>query len=252
MSRTAAPVTTMPARTTRAASASRRSATGPGVWEGAPGTSLPEMNRVTGLVVQELRAIPGVRNVGAHVGRAISSDQSTDVNGGEIWVNLDPAVDQQTAVAAIQEVVDGYPGLHREVLTYSDERLREILSGSPDAAVVRLYGQDLGILRAKAEEVRTLIGGIEGVVDPHVSTLIEEPNVEIEVDLAKAQEAGVKPGDVRRAAATLLSGMEFVPSSKIRRCSRWWSGGGARDTPQRDQRPRVADRYAWWGARAAG
>ena len=177
-------------------------------WEGAPGTSLPEMNRVTGLVVQELRAIPGVRNVGAHVGRAITSDQSTDVNGGEIWVNLDPAADHQAAITAIQEVVDGYPGLDREVLTYSDERLQEVLSGSSDAVVVRLYGQDLDILRAKGEEVRTLIGGIEGVANPHVSALIEEPNVEIEVDLAKAQEAGVKPGDVRRAAAALLSGME--------------------------------------------
>jgi CzcA family heavy metal efflux pump len=177
-------------------------------WEGAPGTSLPEMNRVTGLVVQELQAIPGVRNVGAHVGRAISSDQSTDVNGGEIWVSLDPSASHQTTVAAIQEVVNGYPGLDREVLTYSDERLREILSGSPDAVVVRLYGQDLDILRAKAEEIRGLVGGIEGVTDPHLSTLIEEPNVEIEVDLARAQEFGVKPGDVRRAAATLLSGME--------------------------------------------
>jgi len=176
-------------------------------WESAPGTSLPEMNRVTGLVVQELRAIPGVRNVGAHVGRAISSDQSTDVNGGEIWVSLDPA-SQQTTVAAIQEVVDGYPGLDREVLTYSDERLREILSGSPDAVVVRLYGQDLDILRTKAEEIRGILGGIEGVTDPHLSALIEQPNVEIEVDLAKAQEFGIKPGDVRRAAAALLSGME--------------------------------------------
>jgi Cu/Ag efflux pump CusA len=177
-------------------------------WEGAPGTSLPEMNRVTGLVVQELQAIPGVRNVGAHVGRAIGSDQYTDVNGGEIWVNLDPSEDLQATVAAIQNVVDGYPGLDREVLTYSDERLREILSGSPDAVVVRLYGQDLDILRTKAEEVRRLLGGIEGVADPHLSALIVEPNVEIEVDLAKAQEVGIKPGDVRRSAAALLSGME--------------------------------------------
>jgi Cu/Ag efflux pump CusA len=177
-------------------------------WESAPGTSLPEMNRVTGLVVQELRAIPGVRNVGAHVGRAIASDQYTDVNGGEIWVNLDPAGDLRTTAATIQNVVDGYPGLDREVLTYPDERLREILSGSPDAVVVRLYGQDLDVLRAKAEEVRGLLGGIEGVVDPHLSATIVEPNVEIEVDLAKAQKFGIKPGDVRRAAAALLSGIE--------------------------------------------
>ena len=60
-------------------------------WEAAPGTSLPEMNRITGWSVQELGPIPGVRNVGAHVGRAITSDQSADVNAGEIWVSLDPA-----------------------------------------------------------------------------------------------------------------------------------------------------------------
>ncbi len=58
-------------------------------WEGAPGTSLPEMNRITTLVSQELQSIPGVRNVGAHVGRAITSDQSASVNAGELWVSLD-------------------------------------------------------------------------------------------------------------------------------------------------------------------
>jgi Cu/Ag efflux pump CusA len=177
-------------------------------WDGAPGTSLPEMDRITGLVVQELGSIPGVRNVGAHVGRAISSDQVTNVNGGEIWVSLDPAADYQSTVAAVRSVVDGYPGLGRQVLTYSDERLREVLGRSPDAVVVRLYGQDLETLRTKAEEVRSLVAGIEGVTEPQLSALIAEPNVTIEVDLVKAQEVGVRPGDVRRAAAALLSGIE--------------------------------------------
>ena len=94
-------------------------------WEAAPGTSLPEMNRITALVARSYETIPGRAQRGRSRRARHSSDQSTGVNGGEIWVNLDPAADQQTAVAAMREVVDGYPGLDREVLTYPDERLRE-------------------------------------------------------------------------------------------------------------------------------
>ena len=49
---------------------------------------------------------------------------------------------------------------------------------------------------------------VDGVVDPRVEQLVEEPNLEIEVDLDKAQRYGIKPGDVRRAAATLLQGIQ--------------------------------------------
>jgi Cu/Ag efflux pump CusA len=49
-------------------------------WEAAPGMSQPEMDRITALATRELRAIPGVRDVGAHVGRAITSDQVVNVN----------------------------------------------------------------------------------------------------------------------------------------------------------------------------
>jgi Cu/Ag efflux pump CusA len=49
-------------------------------WEAAPGMSQPEMDPITALATRELRAIPGVRDVGAHVGRAITSDQVVNVN----------------------------------------------------------------------------------------------------------------------------------------------------------------------------
>ena len=49
-------------------------------WEAAPGMSQPEMDRITALATRELRAIPGVRDVGAHVGRVITSDQVVNVN----------------------------------------------------------------------------------------------------------------------------------------------------------------------------
>ncbi len=59
--------------------------------DGMSGTSRPEMDRIVAQVSRELRSLPGVRNVGAHVGRAISGDQVVGINSSELWVSLDPA-----------------------------------------------------------------------------------------------------------------------------------------------------------------
>ena len=55
-------------------------------WQAAPGTSLPEMDRITEAAGRQLRAVPGVATVGAHVGRALTSDQVSDVDSAELWV----------------------------------------------------------------------------------------------------------------------------------------------------------------------
>src|SRR6266702_3637412 len=176
-------------------------------WEGAPGASRPEMDRITALATHELRSVPGVSAVGAHVGRAVTSDQVVEVNAGELWVNIAPKANYQATVSAIRKVVDGYPGLRDSVLTYPQERLDEAQGGAANALTVRVYGQDLGVLRSKAEEVRNLRAHTDGVVAPRLDVPPDEPTVEIEVNLAEAQRHAIKPGDVRRAAATLLSGL---------------------------------------------
>jgi Cu/Ag efflux pump CusA len=92
-------------------------------------------------------------------------------------------------------------------MTYPEERINHVLAGSSKDVVVRVYGEDLGALRAQADAVRNAMSGIEGVGDLLVEHANEEPTVEIQVNLAAAQRAGIKPGDVRRAATTLLSGL---------------------------------------------
>jgi CzcA family heavy metal efflux pump len=177
-------------------------------WLTKPGTSLPEMQRITTLGSLELRQIPGVRNFGAHIGQALIMDEVVGIYFGENWISVDPAVDYDETVDKIQETVDGYPGLFRDVLTYLKERIREVLTGTSDAIVVRIYGNDLDVLRSKAVEVEEALTGIEGLKELHVELLTNIPQIEVEVDLAAAQEYGLKPGDVRRAAATLIAGEE--------------------------------------------
>jgi len=176
-------------------------------WDGAPGTSQPEMSRIVGAAAGELESIPGVRNVGAHVGRAVTSDQIVGINSGEIWVSIDSAADYDNTAAAIREVVDGYPGLSHEVITYPEERVRDVLAEADEDVTVRLYGENLDVLRSKAAEVKEVVSEIDGVVAPKVDLPVVEPTIEIEVDLAAAESHGLNPGEIRRTAATLVSSL---------------------------------------------
>jgi len=176
-------------------------------FEGAAGTSNSEMNRIVSKVSSELRAISGVSNVGAHVGRAVFGDQVVNVNSSELWVNIDPKADYDATVAAVQDVVNGYPGLDRDVRTYVQQTLNQAQTSASHDITVRLYGEEHGVLRVEADKLRQALSGVNGVADPRVILPVDEPTVEIEVDLNSAQRFGVKPGDVRRSAAILLSGM---------------------------------------------
>lgn len=177
-------------------------------WITKPGTSVIEERRIVTQVSRELRAIPGVRNFGSHIGQALLAEETVGVNFGENWISVDPKANYEETVAAIEEVVHSYPGLFRNVETYLNERIDEVLSGSSESFVVRIYGPDLAGLQVKAEEVEDALKGIDGLVDLHIQLQSEVPQVQVKVDLAAAQSYGLKPGDVRRAAATLMSGEE--------------------------------------------
>ncbi|HSV66535.1 MAG TPA: efflux RND transporter permease subunit [Mycobacteriales bacterium] len=175
--------------------------------DAAPGTSLTEMDRLMATATRELRALPGVRTVGAHVGRASLSDQVVAVNSSELWVSLDPAANYAATTAAIRDAIGGYPGLRTEVMTYPAQRVQEVDRSSDAPLVVRIYGRDYDVMRAKAAEVATLVSGVAGVREPRVMLPDLEPTVEVEVSITKAARVGVKPGDVRRAAAIMVSGI---------------------------------------------
>lgn len=177
-------------------------------WDGAPGTSSSEMNRIVARAATELRTIPGVRNADGHIGRALTSDQVVNANAGEIWISIDPTADHARTLAAIEGAIAGYPGLRHAVGTYTSERMSEVLQGPENDVVVRVYGHEDSIIRAKADEVAQALGGIDGLIDVGVPAAVEEPRLKIEVDLEAAGERGVAPGDVRRGAATMLAGIE--------------------------------------------
>ncbi|HKQ75098.1 MAG TPA: efflux RND transporter permease subunit [Blastocatellia bacterium] len=177
-------------------------------WVEKPGTSLEAMTRITIRASKELRAIPGVRNFGSHIGRAEVADEVVGPNFTELWISIDPNVPYEPTVAKIQEVVDGYPGLVRDLLTYLKERIKEVLTGAGASIVVRIYGPDLEGLRAKAAEVGKTIGGVQGVTNLKIEQQVLVPQIEVRLRPDAATRFGLTPGDVRRAATTLIKGQK--------------------------------------------
>jgi CzcA family heavy metal efflux pump len=183
-------------------------------WVTIPGSSHPENVRITVQACRELIAIPGVRNCGSHIGRAIGGDEPYGVNFTENWISVDPKVDYNKTLAAIEEVVDGYPGIYRDVQTYLRERIKEVLTGKSESIVVRIFGPELPVLRSVADEVKQAMSGISGLIDLNTELLKDVPQIQVKVDLAAAGRVGLKPGDVRRAAATIMSGIEVTDIHK--------------------------------------
>lgn len=187
-------------------------------WVAKPGTSLQSMVRTTQRVSGELRAIPGVRNFGSHIGRAEVADEVVGPNFVEHWISIDPKVPYEATVAKIQEVIDGYPGLYRDVLTYLKERIKEVVSGGSGAIVIRLFGPNLHELREKAALIEKTISHVKGIAQLQVEQQVEVPQIEVRLKPGAAVQFGVTAGEVRRAASTMIRGTkagEIIEDQKI-------------------------------------
>ena len=170
-----------------------------------PGTSIEAMDRITIRASKELRSIPGVRNFGAHIGRAEQADEVVGPNFTELWISLDENADYDASVKRIKEVVEGYPGLYRDVLTYLRERIKEVLTGAGATIVVRIYGPDQAELRAAGARVRDAIGGIQGVSDLKLESQVLVPQIRIRPRAGELARLGLTAGEVRRQAQTLVA-----------------------------------------------
>jgi CzcA family heavy metal efflux pump len=177
-------------------------------WLTEPATGASEETRISVRACRDLREIPGVRNCGSHIGQALMSDEIYGVYFGENWISVSEDVDYDKTLDAVHRTVEGYPGLYRDVQTYLRERIKEVLTGTSESIVVRIFGPDLPILREKADEIAKRIAEIDGVIDAHPDFAEELPHIEVELNLAAARHHGLKPGDVRRQTSTLLASEE--------------------------------------------
>ena len=171
-----------------------------------PGISLAESNRV-GLIAERLiLQVPEVKTVGRRTGRAELDEHAEGVHSAEIDVDLkrssrskdEVITDIRSRLAMLPAAVNvGQPISHR---------LDHMLSGVRAQIAIKIFGDDLDILRSLAEQLQSRLGGIKGLVDLQVERQVRIPQVQIAVDYQKAGLYGVAPSHVTEALETLLNG----------------------------------------------
>ncbi|MFT3711667.1 MAG: efflux RND transporter permease subunit [Archangium sp.] len=203
-------------------------------WVEKPGASIEAVDRITITASREIRAVEGVRNLGSHIGRAEVADEVVGPNFAELWISVDPKVDYDATVARVQEIVDGHPGLYRDLLTYLRERIKEVLSGGSGAVVVRLFGDDLMVLRSEADALGKTLAKINGVADLKVEAQVVVPQLEVKIRTDAALALGVSAADIRRTIATVVRGTKVGEVVEAQRTTDVvvWSAPGQRNDPQ--------------------
>ena len=175
-----------------------------------PGTSLAVMRRYGESISQDLLAIDGVAGVEQQIGRAEGGEDTWGPERSEFQVELKPHLSgarQDQIEEKIHKVLDAYPGLETEVLTFLGDRIGESLTGETAALAVNIYGGDGDILAAAAQAVSVALGKIKGAGDVKVQTPPSTPSVHIEIDRAAAAQHGLTPVDILGAVQSAYEGV---------------------------------------------
>jgi len=191
-----------------------------------PDTSLGDMDRQVALLQHELLAIPGVADVGSHIGTAPLGEEINGVNFSESWLSLSPRADYPKVLAQVRAVASSHPGAFSDVQTYLHERIDEVLTnGTTDDIVVRVYGTDVRELGALGNQLAAVLARVPGLTDVHPAALEFIPQIDVQVNLAAARRYGLTPGAIRRAAAVMMASepMSEISSSGVLTTVAAWS-----------------------------
>ena len=146
-----------------------------------PGVSLKESNEIFDQIDQEMLQIPEVKYVSRRTGRAELNEHS---HGGSNTAEIDvPYVLKDREYEAFMEEVrdrlSGISGLNINIGQPLGHRIDHMLSGTRASIAIKLFGPDLSTMYRLANEVKTAVEGVPGLVDLNVEQLVEIPQVQI-------------------------------------------------------------------------
>ncbi len=170
----------------------------------SPGTSLAQSLSLGKEVVHTLSQLPYVTSIAQEAGRA---ELGTDIHGpqnNEFDVKLKPLSGgaSQSAINEIRKKLSTIPGAQFSIETPLAERIEETLSGYTAAVVVNIFGNDLSQLDHIANDVSHLLNQISGVADLQIQSLINSPQLYIQLRHEDLARFGFAPLDVMDAIRT--------------------------------------------------
>ena len=171
------------------------------------GTSLTETNRMLMKVEDILMSVPEVDTYARRTGTELGFFM-TEPNSGDFLIKLKK--ERKRGVEEIisevrSKVVSSEPSMEIEFVQIMMDVIGD-LSNNPSPVEIKLFGEDQQLLQAKAQEVKSLIETVPGVVDVFDGIVISGPSFVVDIDPAKTWQAGFNPSDVHEQLETIIRG----------------------------------------------
>ncbi|MBT6139234.1 MAG: efflux RND transporter permease subunit, partial [Rhodospirillaceae bacterium] len=174
-----------------------------------PGISLDESIKIGQVAERLMMQIPEVTTVGRRTGRSEADEHNLGIHVSEYEVGIE--LDDRRMETVIREVrsrISALPGTVNVGQPMSHRLIDHILTGSKAEIVIKVFGDELDVLRTAAEEIKRRLNSVPGIVDLGVEQLVPVPQIQIRVDPRKAQLYGIHPGDLTLRLAHMTNGSE--------------------------------------------
>ncbi len=171
-----------------------------------PGTSLDTSDRIARTVEQRLLGLEEVVTVVRRTGRAELDEHAEGVNVSEMVLEIDPAADRAETIERVRETIAEVPGVVTNTEQPIQHLISHMLSGVKADVGIKLFGDDLDVLRQKAKEMEAAIADVEGLKEVMVEQQTNIPQLRIELDRDKLMQYGLRPAEVMELVETAMNG----------------------------------------------
>ena len=173
-----------------------------------PGTSLAKSNEVAAQVEKRLQKLDDIVAFVRKTGRAELDEHAEGVNVTEIIATIDQQTEKsrEEVIEEISEALADIPGIVTAVEQPLAHLISHMLSGVKAQVAIKLFGDDLDVLRREAQRMQAAITGTEGVRDLQVEQQVIIPQLRIEADGYKLQQFGLRRLDVNEFIETAMQG----------------------------------------------
>jgi cobalt-zinc-cadmium resistance protein CzcA len=174
----------------------------------APSISLEESKRVTQIVERRLLRIEEIEEVVTRIGRGEVGAHADPINSAEMFVLLRDDVDhpQEEVEELIRERLGDVPGVLVNLTQPIEMTVDELLEGVRAELAVKLFGEDLDVLRERAEEIAAVVGDVRGAADVQVDQVGGTPQLLVRVDREAIARYGLNVADVQAVVHAAVGG----------------------------------------------
>lgn len=178
-----------------------------------PGSSLSETIATTTKIEKIVKKnFPEAKDVISRIGVADVPTDPMPMDLADVFVILKPisewtsATSKEELIDKIKEKIEQIPGVNYEFTQPIEMRFNELITGVREDIAVKLYGEDLGVLAQKAEEMGKIIATVDGVADMKVEATSGQPQITIRYNRNKIAQYGLQINELNKLIETAFAG----------------------------------------------